>query len=88
VVAVLVLMWFRVYRGYRLMTVVGVGSFVFAWGLGQVPYLVPGRLTIQQAAGAPQIEVTLLIITAVAFALVIPSLYLLYVLDQRSALQA
>ena len=88
VLAVLFLMWLPVYRGYRLMTVIGVGSFVFAWALGQVPYLVPGRLTIQQAAGAPQIEVTLLVITVVAFALVIPSLYLLYTLDQRSALEA
>src|SRR5207245_5631344 len=88
VLAVLFLMWLPVYRGYRLMTVIGVGSFVFAWALGQVPYLVPGRLTIQQAAGAPLIEVTLLVITVVAFALVIPSLYLLYTLDQRSALEA
>jgi cytochrome d ubiquinol oxidase subunit II len=78
----------RVYRWYRLLTVVGVGSFVFAWAFGQVPYLLPGRLTIQQAAGAPGIEVLLLIIIVVAFVLVGPSLFLLYVLDQRSALES
>jgi cytochrome d ubiquinol oxidase subunit II len=91
VVAVLVvgvLMWRRVYRWYRVLTVIGVGSFVFAWGLGQAPYMLPGRLTIQQAAGAPEIEGLLLIITVVALVLVIPSLFLLYNLDQRSALES
>jgi cytochrome d ubiquinol oxidase subunit II len=88
VLAVAVLMWRRVYRWYRVLTVLGVGSFVFAWGLGQVPYVLPGRLTIQQAAGAPAIEALLLVITAVALVLVIPSLFLLYTLDQRSALES
>jgi cytochrome d ubiquinol oxidase subunit II len=88
VLAVAFLMWRRVYFGYRVLTVIGVGSFVFAWAFGQVPYLLPGRLTIQQAAGAPAIEATLLVITVVGFALVIPSLLLLYTLDQRSALES
>jgi cytochrome d ubiquinol oxidase subunit II len=88
VVAVAVLMWRRTYRWFRVLTVVGVGSFVFAWGFGQVPYVLPGRLTIQQAAGAPETEVFVLILTVVALVLVIPSLALLYSLDQRSALES
>ena len=88
VVAVGALMWRRVYLWYRVLTVAGVGSFVFAWAFGQAPYVLPGRLTIQQAAGAPEIEATLLIISAVALALVIPSLFLLYTLDQSSALES
>jgi cytochrome d ubiquinol oxidase subunit II len=88
VLAVAALMWRRVYRWYRVLTVMGVGSFVFAWGFGQVPYVLPGRLTIQQAAGAPAIEATLLVITLVALALVVPSLFLLYSLDQRSVLES
>jgi cytochrome d ubiquinol oxidase subunit II len=88
VLAVAALMWRRVYRWYRVLTVMGVGSFVFAWGFGQVPFVLPGRLTIQQAAGAPAIEATLLVITVVALALVVPSLYLLYSLDQRSVLES
>jgi cytochrome d ubiquinol oxidase subunit II len=88
VLAVAALMWRRVYRWYRVLTVMGVGSFVFAWGFGQVPYVLPGRLTIQHAAGAPAIEATLLVITVVALALVVPSLYLLYSLDQRSVLES
>jgi cytochrome bd ubiquinol oxidase subunit II len=88
VLAVAALIWRRVYRWYRVLTVMGVGSFVFAWGFGQVPYVLPGRLTIEQAAGAPPIEATLLVITVVALALVVPSLFLLYSLDQRSALES
>jgi cytochrome d ubiquinol oxidase subunit II len=88
VLTVATLMWRRIYRWYRVLTVMGVGSFVFAWGFGQVPYVLPGRLTIQQAAGAPAIEALLLVITVVALVLVIPSLFLLYTLDQRSALES
>jgi cytochrome bd ubiquinol oxidase subunit II len=88
VLAVAVLMWRRVYLWFRVLTVIGVGSFVFAWGFGQAPYVLPGHLTIQQAAGAPEIEGVLLVITAVALALVIPSLLLLYTLDQRNVLES
>jgi cytochrome d ubiquinol oxidase subunit II len=86
--AVAILLWRRRYLWYRVLAVVGVGSFVFAWGFGQSPYLLPGRLTIQQAAGAPTVEVTLLVISAVALVLVVPSLGLLYTLDQRSDLES
>ncbi|MBO0687919.1 MAG: cytochrome d ubiquinol oxidase subunit II, partial [Candidatus Dormibacteraeota bacterium] len=86
--AVAILLWRRLYLWYRVLAVVGVGSFVFAWGFGQSPYLLPGRLTIQQAAGAPEVQVTLLVISVVALVLVIPSLGLLYILDQRSDLES
>jgi cytochrome bd ubiquinol oxidase subunit II len=86
--AVAGLLWRRVYLWYRVLTVLAVGSFVFAWGFGQSPYLLPGTLTIAQAVGAPVVEVTLLVISVVALVLVIPSLTLLYILDQRSELES
>jgi cytochrome d ubiquinol oxidase subunit II len=82
------LLWRRLYRWYRVLTVLAVGSFAFAWGFGQSPYLLPGRLTIQQAAGDPAVETALLVISVVALVLVVPSLALLYTLDQRSDLQS
>lgn len=78
----------RTYRWFRVLTVIGVGSFVFAWGFGQAPYLLPGRLTIQQAVGSPSIELLLVVFSIVALILVIPSLALLYVLDQRNDLES
>jgi cytochrome d ubiquinol oxidase subunit II len=85
--AVLFQLWRRVYVFHRVLTVVAVGSFVFAWGVGQAPYLLPGRLTIEQAAGAYSTQVFLVVVTVVALALVIPSLGLLYLLDQRNDLE-
>jgi cytochrome bd ubiquinol oxidase subunit II len=86
--AVAVLLWRRVYLWYRVLTVVAVGSFVFAWGFGQAPDLLPGRLTIEQAVGAPSVEILLLVISVVGLVLVAASLALLYTLDQRSALES
>jgi cytochrome d ubiquinol oxidase subunit II len=82
------LMWRRVHLWYRALTVVAVGSFVFAWGFGQSPYLLPGRLTIAQAAGAPEVQLTLLVVAVIAVLIVTPSLALLYVLDQRNDLES
>lgn len=87
-IGVALLQWRAIFRWYRILTVIGVGSFVFAWGLGQSPYLLPGKLTIQQAAGSPQVEAALLAISVIALVIVSPSLALLYALDQRSDLES
>jgi cytochrome d ubiquinol oxidase subunit II len=82
------LLWRRTFRRYRVMTVAAVGSLVVAWGVAQSPYLLPGRLTIEQAA-APMS--TLILVLGIAFAIVVlvgPSLALLVYLDQRSALES
>jgi cytochrome d ubiquinol oxidase subunit II len=84
--AVALLLWRRIYRWYRVLTVIAAGSFVFAWGFGQSPYLLPGRLHIQQAVGAPSVELFLVVASVVALIIVIPSLGLLYRLDQRNDL--
>lgn len=84
---VLFLLWRRVYVWHRVLTVIAVASFVLAWGFGQAPYLLPGRLTVAQAAGAPATQVFLLVVTVVAVILVVPSLALLYRLDQRNDLE-
>lgn len=83
---VAVLLWRRIYRFYRLLTVAAVGSMVFAWAFAQSPYLLPGTLTIEQAV-APSGTQAVLLIVAVGLVLVIaPSLGLLIYLDQRTRL--
>ncbi|TMF86741.1 MAG: cytochrome d ubiquinol oxidase subunit II [Chloroflexi bacterium] len=82
------LLWRRVFKLYRLLTVAAVGSLVIAWGVAQSPYLLPGRLTIEQAA-APGATEVLLIVVAAGVALVIgPAIGLLLYLDQRSLLRS
>jgi len=81
------LLWRGIFRWYRVLTVAAVGSLVFAWGFAQSPYVLPGKLTIAQAI-APNGTQVLLLWTAVAvLLLVVPSMGLLYYLDQRSALE-
>ena len=82
------LVWRRVYLWFRVLTVAAVGSMVLAWGFAQSPYLLPGRLTIEQAA-APAPTQALLTVIAIGVLLVIgPSIGLLIYLDQRSALDS
>ncbi len=85
---VALLMWRSRFTLYRGLTVVAVGSLVFAWGFAQSPYLLPGSLTIAQAS-APHSSEILLVIVALGVVLVIgPAMGLLYYLDQRGVLEA
>jgi cytochrome d ubiquinol oxidase subunit II len=80
------LLWRGNFRWNRVLSVAVVGSLVFAWGFGQSPYLLPGRLTIAQAAAPQGTAVLLSIVTLLMVVLVFPSLALLVYLDQRGAL--
>jgi len=82
------LLWRRIFRWYRILTVAAIGSLVVAWGFAQSPYLLPGLLTIEQAASP---ESTLILVTVVAACVVLiicPSIALLVYLDQRSVLES
>jgi len=82
------LVWRRFFRWYRLLSVVVVGSLVFAWGFAQSPYLLPGQVTIAQSAAPLGSEVLLSIVTLAVVVLILPSLALLVYLDQRGELEA
>ena len=74
--------------GTRVLAVGAVAAMVWAWGFAQFPYLLPDTLTV---AGGAAVEPTLravLVVFAAAILVVGPSLALLFVLDQRSRLDA
>ncbi|MFF4421578.1 cytochrome d ubiquinol oxidase subunit II [Streptomyces sp. NPDC001549] len=71
----------------RPAAVVLMASAVLAWGVAQRPYLIPGRLTVAEAAGAPSTLHWLLIVTVVAAVLVFPAVAFLYRLDTRGDLE-
>jgi len=78
----------RQYGGRRVRVLAGatVLSVLVGWGVAQYPYVFPTTLTIDQAA-APNSVLLWLLITFILFAVtVIPTLLLLWVLDQRSRL--
>jgi cytochrome d ubiquinol oxidase subunit II len=75
-------------RLVRAMAGLAVASLVLAWGIGQYPFLL-GDHTPLRAAAAPHASlITLVVVFAGAALLVVPSLALLYVLQQRAQLES
>ena len=60
---------------------------IWGWGVAQYPYLLPETLTISQGAGASETLTAVLVVFGVAVLVVLPSLGLLFTLDQRSVLE-
>ncbi len=75
-----------IFHWFRLLSAGVVGSLVFAWGLAQSPYLLPGQLTIAQAGAPLATEVLLLVVTLFVVVVILPSLGLLVYFDQRGVL--
>jgi cytochrome d ubiquinol oxidase subunit II len=71
----------------RAAAVGAVVAVVWGWFVAQHPYLLPESLTIDEAAAASASLITVIVVFGIAALLVIPSLALLYVLSQRSALE-
>jgi cytochrome d ubiquinol oxidase subunit II len=82
------LLWRGRFLWYRVLTVGAVSSLVLAWGLAQAPFMLPGTLTVSQAAAPLATHVALVVITAALVLLVVPSLGVLVYFDQRSALES
>jgi len=86
-VGAFVLLLVRETHYVRGVAVLAVAAVVWAWGVAQNPYLLPKTLTVDQAASSSDTMTALLVIFVVALLVIGPSLGLLYVLSQRSALE-
>jgi cytochrome d ubiquinol oxidase subunit II len=86
-IAALVLLLRNRIRLARIAAVGAVGSVVWGWGVAQWPYVVPTTITVDGGAAPHSTLVMLIGVTVVAALVVFPSLGLLYVLDQRNALE-
>jgi cytochrome d ubiquinol oxidase subunit II len=73
-------------RGTRLLAVGAVVSILWGWGVAQYPDILPGSLSLADAAAPSGSLEALLIVFVVAALVIAPSLGLLYILDQRSRL--
>ena len=82
----LVLLLRRSTRGARLLAAGAVATIIWAWGVAQWPYILPTSLKVSAAAAPSATLGTLLVVFGVAAVVIVPSLALLYVLDQRSLL--
>jgi cytochrome bd ubiquinol oxidase subunit II len=73
-------------RGARLLAVGAVATVVAGWGVAQWPYLLPESLEVGQAAAPSGTLTAVLVVFAFAVLIILPSMALLYVLDQKSLL--
>ncbi|MGH2690803.1 MAG: cytochrome d ubiquinol oxidase subunit II, partial [Actinomycetota bacterium] len=60
---------------------------VLAWGVAQYPYLLGNHMTIAEAAAPSTTLVAVTVVFAAAVALCVPSLVVLYLLQQRGRLE-
>jgi NADH:ubiquinone reductase (H+-translocating) len=86
-IATIILLARRAARGTRVLAAGAVMALLAGWGVAQYPFLLPGSLTIADAAGAPRTLGWLLVVFLIAGVTVVPALALLFTLDQRNRLQ-
>jgi cytochrome bd ubiquinol oxidase subunit II len=84
--AALVLLRRGIARGTRVLAVGAVVAVVWGWGVAQYPDILPGSLSLAEAAAPQGSQESLLVVFIVAALVIAPSLGLLYYLDQRSRL--
>ncbi len=73
-------------RGARLLSIGAVATVVIGWGVAQWPYVLPESLKVSQAAAPSGTLTAVLVVFVLAAVIILPSLGLLYVLDQKSLL--
>jgi cytochrome d ubiquinol oxidase subunit II len=76
--ATLALVYARRFFLARFSAAVAVAAVTVGWALAQSPYLLPGRLTLEQAAAGEATLTALLVAVAAGMALLLPSLWFLY----------
>ncbi|MBA2763435.1 MAG: cytochrome d ubiquinol oxidase subunit II [Thermoleophilaceae bacterium] len=82
-IAAMLAQWRRLYRLARAFAAATVIGVLWGWALGQYPQLVGPDVTVASAAADPAMLTALLYAAAGGMALLIPSLYLLYVMFRR-----
>jgi cytochrome d ubiquinol oxidase subunit II len=85
-VLTLALVWREWFGAARYTAAAAVGCVTVGWAFAQSPYLLPNRLTLEQAAASDATLVAVIISVAVGLILLLPSLYLLYSLVLKGRL--
>jgi cytochrome d ubiquinol oxidase subunit II len=86
-VGVLVLLRRGAQRGARALAIGAVAAVIWGWGVAQWPYLLPEKLTVEDAAAPSATLAGLLIVFGVAVLIVLPAIGLLFTLVQRNLIE-
>jgi cytochrome d ubiquinol oxidase subunit II len=76
------------HRGARVLAIAAVVAVLLGWGVAQWPYLLPESLEVTAGAAPDATLWSILVVFVVAGVVILPSLGLLYYLDQRSLLES
>lgn len=82
----LVLLIRGAHRYARLLSIGAVASVVLAWGVAQWPYVIPESMSVSQTAAPSGTLDAVMVAFGLAVVIVLPSLGLLYYLDQKNLL--
>ncbi len=74
-------------RGARLLAMGAVATVVFGWGVAQYPYILPTNMKLSAAAAPDATLWSIAVVFVIAAVVILPSLGLLYYLDQRDLLE-
>jgi cytochrome bd ubiquinol oxidase subunit II len=85
-VATLALVWVGRYFVARFRAALAVAGVTAGWAFAQSPYLLPGELTLDQAAAPDATLTAMLVAVALGLVVLLPSLWLLYSLVLRGRL--
>ncbi len=83
----LVLLVRDAHRWARVLSMGAVATVVVSWGVAQWPYILPTSLKVSQAAAPSGTLTTILVVFILAATIILPSLGLLYALDQKDMLE-
>jgi cytochrome d ubiquinol oxidase subunit II len=75
------------HRGARLLAMGAVAAVVLGWGVAQYPYILPTSMKLSDAAAPDPTLWSVVIVFVIAAVVILPSLGLLYYLDQRDLLE-
>ena len=87
-IGTLVLLARDAHRWARVLAMGAVATIVASWGVAQWPYILPTTLKVSDAAAPSGTLWTIIVVFIVAAIVILPSLGLLYVLDQKSLVSA
>jgi len=73
-----VMLLLQKYRLARILIVLETAGLLGAWGISQLPYLIPPDVTVERAAGSPVMITALLIGSLLGMIILLPSLWLLF----------
>lgn len=78
----------RNHRFARFLAIGAVATVIWAWGVAQWPYMLPESVKVSQAAAPSATLWSVVVVFLLAAVICLPSLGLLYYLDQRSLLDS